>query len=287
MESDQPDTESPSDDLPEFEDEFNDAFEADEFEADDELDEAPHTETVEIRATLTTTDPAVIGVLEDGEIEVLGRMPYSSNGTFLVDVRSGDDVVQAIYKPEAGERPLWDFPPGLWRRERAAYVLGRMMGLEVVPPTVVRHDAPLGVGSVQCFVPAQFELHYFDFVTEPEHQRILQRLGAFDVVSNNTDRKAGHCLIDLNGRIWAIDNGLSFHSEFKLRTVIWDFAGQPLDADDVAALAELLARTDLGELDELLMPDEIDALRSRAQALLTNGRMPIDPSGQRYPWPLV
>lgn len=237
-------------------------------------------------ASVAPGDAAMPDLLSEGEVEVLGMMPWSSNGTFLVRVRCGAEHAPAIYKPERGERPLWDFPPGLWKREVAAYRLSALMGLDLVPPTVVRTDAPLGPGSLQAFVPARFEEHYFTLRDEPAFDGVLRRLCAFDLVANSADRKAGHCLVDDDDRLWAIDNGLTFHTEFKVRTVLWDFAGDPLPAEVADALARLL---DAGttELTDLLSPPEAEATLSRAGGVLASGRFPHDPSGRRYPWPLV
>ncbi|MCB0976258.1 MAG: SCO1664 family protein [Acidimicrobiales bacterium] len=241
------------------------------------------------------TDPSevVLGewerLLRDSELVVLGRMPWSSNATLLCELRSDDLDPQvcgrAIYKPRRGERPLWDFPDGLFRREVAAYRLARALGWMLVPPTVER-EGPFGVGSVQLFIDADFERHYFELLEDESTHPQLRRLAAFDIVANSTDRKGGHVLIDEAGHLWAIDNGLSFHAEFKLRTVIWDFAGEPLPAD----LADDIDRIASGlpaELAEFLDPFERDALRTRARALLSEGRFPADPTGHRYPWPLI
>lgn len=233
---------------------------------------------------------AVLQVLRQGELVVEGRMPWSSNGTFLVHVCLPDvGEVLGVYKPEAGERPLWDFPAGLWRREVAAYEVAGALGWALVPPTVVREDAPLGVGSVQLYVPSDPDDHYFTLLEDPATHDALRRLAAFDVVANSTDRKGGHVLRDSDGAIWAIDNGLSFHAEFKLRTVIWEFAGDDLAAELVEALEGLLDQLAAGlpALDGLLDDDELEALAGRTRALATNRRLPIDPTGRRYPWPLV
>lgn len=233
-------------------------------------------------------DPAARArVLREGELVVQGRMPWSSNGTFLVHAcLAGVGEVLGVYKPEAGERPLWDFPAGLWRREVAAHELSELLGWSLVPPTVARPDGPLGPGSVQLFVPCDPDEHYFELLDDPATHPTLRRLAAFDVVANSTDRKGGHVVRDAAGEIWAIDNGLSFHAEFKLRTVIWEFSGDDLDAEVLEALERLL---DDGSstLARWLDDDEVEALERRARALLTNRRLPIDPTGRRYPWPLV
>lgn len=241
----------------------------------------------EYDATVAPGDPGIRDVLEQGDIEVLGMMPWSSNGTFLVRVSAGDDHAPAIYKPERGERPLWDFPGGLWKREVASSELSRSLGWDLVPTTVARTDAPMGVGSVQAFVPARFEEHYFTVKDRPGFAATLKRLCAFDLVANSADRKGGHCLIDDADRVWAIDNGLTFHAEFKVRTVIWDFVGEPIPDDVADALAGLVAAGLPDTLAVLLDPFERDAVLTRAGAVLSGGRFPHDPSGRRYPWPLV
>jgi len=215
-------------------------------------------------------------------------MPYSSNGTFLVQVRSPDDHAPAIYKPERAERPLWDFPGGLWRREVAAWELSEVLGTGLVPPTIGRSDGPLGPGSLQAFVPARFDQHYFTLMDGPDPgvEAQMRRLCVLDVVANSTDRKSGHCLLDDDDRVWAIDNGLSFHEEFKLRTVIWDFAGDDVPEEMVEPL-ERLCRNAPIRLARWLEQGEIDALGSRVAGLLATRRLPHDPTGRRWPWPLV
>lgn len=237
-------------------------------------------------ANIDVEDEAAEALLESGSIEILGHMPWSSNGTYLVTVVDGRRRCQAIYKPALGERPLWDFPSGLWRREVAAYRVSAELGWAIVPPTVER-DGPLGVGSVQFFVPAQFDQHYFTLKDLPEHRRALRQLCVFDLITNNTDRKGGHILLSKSGRLWGIDHGLSFHEEFKLRTVMWDFAGEPIDADlldDVIRWTEAMPSSDVAAL---LDVEEIDAMRRRSHAVVREGTFPHDPTGRRYPWPLV
>lgn len=238
-------------------------------------------------ATLPPEDPRVAAVMRDGEIEVLGVMPWSSNGTFLTRVTRGEDHLPAIYKPQRCERPLWDFPDGLWRREVAASIMSDHLGFDLVPATVARDDAPIGVGSLQVFVPARFTEHYFTLRDRASMSATFRRLCAFDLVINSADRKAGHCLTDDDGRIWAIDNGLSFHSELKLRTVIWDFAGEVIPEDVGRSLERMLGAPLPPQLDELLDGDERHALRRRAAALVAAGHFPHDPTGHRVPWPLV
>ncbi|HUB72313.1 MAG TPA: SCO1664 family protein [Acidimicrobiales bacterium] len=230
---------------------------------------------------------ADLALLERGRVEVKGRLPWSSNATFLVVVRDKGREASAIYKPGRGERPLWDFERGLWRREVAAFELARHLGWDIVPPTVGRHDGPFGAGSLQLWVEANFEEHYFTLFESPEHAAALKTVAAFDLVINNADRKSGHCLLDDQGHIWAIDNALSFHAEPKLRTVIWDFVGERIDA----ALLDDLAGLSAGEVPEalrsLLEPEEIEALVKRAASVRRRGTYPTPKSDYPYPWPLV
>jgi uncharacterized repeat protein (TIGR03843 family) len=233
------------------------------------------------------SDADVLDVLRCGAVEILGRMPWSSNATFLVEACLDGRTARGIYKPHAGERPLWDFPDGLYRREAAAYELSAALGWDVVPLTLVRDDLPHGIGSLQRFVEADFEQHYFTLLEDEATHPQLRRMAVFDIVSNNTDRKGGHCLLDRDGHIWGIDNGLSFHAEFKLRTVIWDFGGEPID-DGLLTDLEGLLDTGLAEpVAALLGTFERDALLTRARALLRERALPIDDTGHRYPWPLV
>jgi uncharacterized repeat protein (TIGR03843 family) len=233
-----------------------------------------------------------LDLLRSGEIEVLGRMPWSSNATLLVELRGrvgGEGAcLRAVYKPRRGERPLWDFPPGLDRREVAAYELSRWLGWDIVPETVLRDDGlPFGVGSLQRFVPFDIEAHYFTLLEEPARHRALRTVGCFDLLANSADRKGGHCLAGHDGRVWAVDNGLTFHAEPKLRTVIWDFSSEVID-DDLLAGARRVAETGGPEsLAGLLDDEERDALVGRAVEVVESGTFPIDTSGRCYPWPLV
>lgn len=234
-----------------------------------------------------TNDGNIEAVITSGHIELIGRMPWSSNATFLAEATMDEDSVRVIYKPHIGERPLWDFPDGLWKREVAAYELSHALGWEIVPFTVGREDAPHGIGSVQRFIDADFEQHYFTMLEEEETHDQLQRMAVFDFVCNNTDRKGGHCLIDDEGHIWGIDNGLSFHAEFKLRTVIWDFGGEEIDNELLADLQSLVDNGLNDAVKGLLGTFEQDAVLGRARALIREGVLPIDESGHRYPWPLI
>ncbi|HZD64613.1 MAG TPA: SCO1664 family protein, partial [Acidimicrobiales bacterium] len=225
-----------------------------------------------------------LAVLAQGQIEVQGRLPWSSNYTFLVTCAWEGVELPAVYKPERGERPLWDFGSGLFRREAAAYQLSVALGYGLVPETLIRHDAPLGTGSLQRFVPADFAQHYFTLIEDPAHHDTLRALCVFDLVANNADRKGGHCLLGEDGRIWGIDNGLCFHPEPRLRTVIWDFADEPVP-ECLRPGVEALAAEPPSALAELLAPDEREALARRAGALATRPRFPAPRPGRRpYPW---
>ena len=234
-------------------------------------------------------DPsAALAILRSGDVEVLGRMPWSSNATLLVEVRHDDGCLRAVYKPRRGERPLWDFPTGLDRREVAAYELSRWLGWDIVPETVLRDEGlPFGVGSLQRFVPFDVEAHYFTLLEDPGRHPVLRTIGCFDVLANSADRKGGHCLAGDDGRVWAVDNGLTFHCEPKLRTVIWDFASEAIDDALLAGARRLAEEGGPAALDGLLDRGERAALVERAAALAADGTFPIDTSGRCYPWPLV
>ncbi len=241
-------------------------------------------------------------LLATRELTIEGRLPWSSNLTFLVTLEgtaaSADDdpsdpsvasrPVQAVYKPHQGEQSLWDFPDGLFRREVAAYRLSEALGWGIVPPTVVREDAPFGPGSVQLFVESDYEQHYFTLLEEGGREGELQVFCAFDVVANNADRKSGHVLHANGGRLWGIDHGLCFHVQHKLRTVIWDFAGDEVPGWIVDDLERLVASGLPDDLSELLSGAEAEAVLERAALLAAAGVYP-EPVGDRppYPWPLV
>ena len=248
--------------------------------------------------------PEPLERLRQAPIELIGRIAESSNATFLVTVGEldADDRppeppptnpaelpagLKAVYKPLRGERPLWDFPEGLYRREVAAFELSETLGWRLVPGTVEREDAPLGVGSLQRFVEADFSRHYFALRDDGDHDDQLVRMAVFDIVANNTDRKAGHVLVDDDEHVWGIDNGLCFSTEARLRTVIWDFAGWPVPADLRDALADLVRGGLPNRVTEHLLDDEIELTIRRARALVARGTLPHDPTGRAIPWPLL
>lgn len=225
--------------------------------------------------------------LAEAEVVVEGRMPWSSNATLLCTLcDKGEAVGQAIYKPLRGERPLWDFEPGLHRREFAAFRLSEALGLSLVPPTVLR-DGPHGEGSLQWFVEADHQQHYFTiYENRDDLHDELRAFAFFDILANNTDRKSGHVLIDADDHLWGIDHGLCFAADFKLRTVIWEFGGEPVPDVLLAAAEELMERVPL-DIAALLDDEEVDAMRERAAWLVEQRVFPVDHTGRRYPWPLV
>ncbi|MGH8245185.1 MAG: SCO1664 family protein [Gammaproteobacteria bacterium] len=225
--------------------------------------------------------------LQCGEIELKGQFMLGSNYTFLVTVHRDGKETPAVYKPSRGEQPLWDFPENsLAQREVAAYLVSEALGFHFVPYTTLREDGPHGPGSLQQYIEYDPEYHYFTF-TEEDKSR-LRPVMLFDLLCNNADRKAGHVLVENETRkLWLIDHGICFHEDDKLRTVIWDFAGQPIPDDLLAALSPLAARDGLvSGLQRYLSPGEVTALRSRADTLLESRVFPRPPRDRRVtPWP--
>lgn len=233
----------------------------------------------------------VLQHLAEGEVEITGQFTYGSNYTFLAQVTKEGQQHKAVYKPTEGERPLWDFPQGsLAAREVAAFEVDRLLGWGYVPPTVLREDAPSGGGSLQQFVNLEGARHYFQ-LTEQEKDR-LRPVALFDALINNADRKGGHVLLTPDEKIWLIDHGVCFHHQTKLRTVIWDFAGEPIPGDLLQELerfaAELETEQARDRLAPLLSDHELTALSARAERLLESGAFPEPhPSRRPHPWPLV
>ena len=228
--------------------------------------------------------------LEQGEIELQGQFLLGSNYTFLVNVRRGGLSFPAVYKPSRGEQPLWDFPEAsLAGREVAAYLVSEALGLHLVPFTRLR-DGPYGPGSLQEFIDYNPEYHYFSF--KPADRERLRPVAFFDLLANNADRKGSHILVQKRTRrLYLIDHGLCFHEDEKLRTVLWDFAGQEIPADLLAGLAafreKLAAWGGLHpDLEAYLTPAEMAALEKRAEALQLSCRFPLPPTDRRaYPYP--
>ena len=246
---------------------------------------------------LTTGE--LLQVLQQGTVEIEGILPWSSNYAFLVRVCDGPLALGAVYKPERGERPLWDFSQGtLCLRERAAFVVSEAIGWHIVPPTVLR-DAQHGLGSVQLFIDHDPERHYFTIEGDEALRPQLQRIALLDILINNADRKAGHVLIQESeeagypNRLWGIDHGISFHVDPKLRTVIWEFGGTPIPVElrrEMEAFRARLGDEASGlsvELAGLLSPAEMEALRRRLDRLINRAAFPQPGAGRHYPWPPV
>jgi uncharacterized repeat protein (TIGR03843 family) len=235
---------------------------------------------------------AAVALLESGDItEQHGLIRNSSNYTFLITIASGESVALAVYKPRRGERPLWDFPDGtLANRERAAFVTSEALGWAIVPPTVLR-DGPHGEGSVQYFIEHDPNENYFTFGDRVHSQ--LRRIVAFDCITNNADRKGGHLLLGPDDHVWCIDNGLTFNHVNKLRTVVWDFQGEPVPPRllaDLRALRDRLCGEDesyRAAMTALLEPNEVAAFQQRIERMLKSGHYPRPGSGPNYPWPPV
>ncbi len=234
---------------------------------------------------------SILHSLRTGEISLQGQFARGSNYTFLADVSTENGPLSAVYKPSIGEQPLWDFPENtLAQREVAAFLTSEALGWNLVPPTVLREDGPEGGGSLQLYLDIEPMQNYFTF-SEVQKQ-LLQPVVIFDALINNADRKAGHVTLMPNGHIQLIDHGISFHEEYKLRTVIWDFAGKTIPAALIEDLQILSAKLeDQGSLSldlaGLLSSAEIQALRDRNSLLLRDARFPTPGAQRNHPWPLV
>ena len=242
-----------------------------------------------LRLTEAGPERGLAELLAGGGLRVVGLLEGASNGTFLVEAADGERSALAVYKPRAGEAPLWDFPEGtLWRREIAAYEVAAALGWPDVPLTVAG-DGPLGPGAVQAFVEHDPAKHFF--LLRRGREETFMRVAVFDAIVNNADRKGGHCLLGPDERVWLIDHGTCFSEEPKLRTVIWDWAGEPMPAwlrAEVDAAARTLRSAQLrARLVELLAPQEAEAAAARAEALAGAGRFP-EPGPERHvPWPPI
>jgi hypothetical protein len=251
---------------------------------------------------LATAD--LLTILQLGTIEVQGLLPWSSNYTFLLQVchelePGRPAIVEAVYKPQQGERPLWDFRQGtLCQREWAAFLVSEALGWGLVPPTVLR-DGPHGWGSIQLFIDHDPAYHYFTFEGSLPLRPQLQRIALLDVIINNADRKSGHVLLQeaedeaMPGRLWGIDHGICFHADYKLRTVIWEFVDMPIPEEMMAAMGRLqqqLAGTASPlsrQLTDCLSAREMAALSTRLTRLRETAVFPNPGPGRHYPWPPV
>lgn len=223
--------------------------------------------------------------LLESEMEILGLLPYASNATLLVRVGNPDEQVLAVYKPRRGERPLWDFPDGtLCRREYAAWLVDDALGWGFVPPTVLR-DGPAGFGAVQLWIDEDEDVDVRSLLET--HEDDLRRIALFDLAVNNADRKAGHLVVDRDGKLWSVDHGICFAAEPKLRTVIWAFEGESIASELLTDLERLRDSSEtFRELGEHLTPHECEALCRRLETVLRTKRYPAPSPGTRHvPWP--
>ncbi len=233
-------------------------------------------------------DADILRLLARGHISSCRELPWGSNYTFLATIVADATQIRAVYKPRRGEAPLWDFPQGtLYLREYASYVLSRGLGWPSIPPTVVR-DGPWGIGSFQLYVDPLPGQDYFSF--HAQYASELQKVAVFDALANNADRKGGHCLLDRRGRLWVIDHGLTFNTDPKLRTVLWDWSGQAIPSEIVERMREVRPHLEPGEklwarLRKLLAGDELDALARRWDGLLERPIFPLRGPYRSVPWP--
>ena len=225
-------------------------------------------------------------IISSGEIVVVGRLVDASNATLLANIKDSDPKIEIIYKPVAGERPLWDFPDGdLASREYSAFLLSLMAGFNLVPLTVLR-DGPFGHGMVQEWIDIDETVDVIEYGQSNDDQ--LRKLALFDSVINNADRKFGHLLLDKQGVLKGCDHGISFHTEDKLRTVIWQFSSLQFNSEEIILLNKVIDLNLEQIFNEYLTASEINALRQRVDELLSTGMFP-EPSQIRpaVPWPPV
>lgn len=239
-----------------------------------------------------TEEAEILEFLQRADLNLEGEFVWGSNSTFFLTAVWGDRSHQVVYKPVKGERPLWDFPPRtLAKREVAAYLVSRALGWNFIPPTILRKKAPFGEGMLQVFIEHNPEYHYFSF-SEADRER-LRPIAVFDLLVNNADRKGSHILVDAEGELWCIDHGICFHVEEKLRTVIWDFAGQPIPAsllEDIRRVRDELVHKErwVEELALYFSAAEMNALVRRAEKILEQQVFPFPPNDRRpYPWPPI
>jgi hypothetical protein len=237
-------------------------------------------------------DENTLNALQKGSLKLEGEFLWGSNYTFLTQVELNAKRLLAVYKPTQGQRPLWDFPSeSLARREVAAYLVSEALGWRFIPPTAYRRDAPMGPGSLQLFIEHDPDYHYYNF-SSADRQR-LRPVALFDHLVNNADRKGSHVIFGPDDRMWLIDHGLCFHVDPKLRTVIWDFAGETIPEGLCADLSdfrqELSWDSELVQaLREYLSSEEISAMIRRADKLIASGSYPQpDPGRRSHPWPPV
>ena len=248
-----------------------------------------------INPTINSNLKLVINLLQFGKIEVIGQSLIGSNDTLFVKTTFGDESLHAIYKPERGEQPLWDFPlNSLSKREVSAFIISHLIGWNFVPPTIYKtSNAPFGKGSLQLFIPHNPRITFFNLLNRDV--RTIQKIVIFDTIINNADRKGGHIIQDENGKIWLIDHGLCFHPEYKLRTVIWDFADQKIPDEllnEIQKFLIILKNENLllvYKLKKYLSSVEFFMIIKRSEELLNTATFPAigNRESRPYPWPLI
>jgi hypothetical protein len=238
----------------------------------------------------------ILELLGTATIEACQQLPHGSNYSFAIALASPEfeEPGLAIYKPRRGEAPLWDFPDGtLFKRERAAYLLARFLGWPAIPPTIIRDDGPYGPGAVQVWIDNVRGEHFFTMRDRGGFD--FRDMVAFDWITNNADRRGGHCLLAKDGRVWSIDHGLTFNALPRMRSVIWEYVGEPLPDPVCSGLESLLMALEapfgeVAEIATLLAVEEMEELRIRTARLLRGGHFPDFPEGANYrpvPWPPV
>lgn len=218
--------------------------------------------------------------LQTGELGIIGRITDASNATLLAQIEEH----RVVYKPIAGERPLWDFPDGnLAQREFASFLVSDFLGFDVVPNTVLR-DGPYGIGMVQEWIDPNETIDVVQFA-QTQSKKIRQ-MALFDALINNGDRKFGHILPVSEDIVYGCDHGVTFNRENKLRTVLWQWAGREFDANEIAVIELFIEKFDSKQFSDLLTSEEIEATLKRAEDLLT-GRLFPEPSPDwpAIPWP--
>jgi hypothetical protein len=232
----------------------------------------------------------ILTILQEGDLSISGQFMESSNYTFLGQVCGEGYQYPVVYKPQKGETPLWDFPAGtLCKREVAAFVISELLGWDLVPATVYCRKGPLGGGSLQLFVDNDSDRHYFSFNQETKER--LRPAALFDLLINNADRKGSHILLDEHDHLWLIDHGVCFHQEYKLRTVVWDFAGQTIPESllaDIHQANHMLTENHntLKEIRRWLSIIEVQALQTRLEMIQQMKTFPFPDKNRRvFPWP--
>lgn len=224
--------------------------------------------------------------LSIGDIKVIGRLIDASNATLMGEIVSPNSSIKVIYKPIAGEKPLWDFQDGnLAFREYCAFLVSDLAGFNIVPATILR-DGPFGLGMVQQWIEIDKTVDVVEFGQSEDSQ--LRKLALFDSIINNTDRKYGHLLIGSDEKLFGCDHGVSFHSQNKLRTVIWQFAGEKFTTEEMALLERTREVDFNGVFENYLTDIEISAFSDRINTLIASGTFPL-PSDEwpAIPWPPV